>query len=663
MLNWYNDIIWGYSSFLGEAYFMKSKLKIFTLMVGVCFTLSALLFAFENKADESLAKGKRLFADGRYEEAMDSFIDVFVTGNTDQIAEANEYVNLIHFDRGGVVAPKQVPYDAELEKRQNLGVQGSTLSKKPKKQSKSYESVSEESLTEVLVNGGDEDPFDSSDSDSEDNSSASDGSDGFDSASGNDINQAKSGSSSQDESFQDEEGFQDEEEGFAQSGSEKDNSDEIIPEETSFPKGSKSKVRALQKEKEEKQRRELIDYIIDQLNANEDVQVYMRAGRVDAVDINSAAIFQGSKIDKTATSILDNVYALMILENSPLYVILPEGSYTDDVTLHGVRQAVALNSYLINRGMSASRLNLNMGLTNQEPPEKFSNLAGISIVFDYKGKSHLKSKLEEKNLPPVLSLATYPFKEITPTADEVFVIDFSVMEATAPVKEWVLQIVSHAADDHYYVVKQLSGNSPLNYQTFWNGHKRYFGQLLPYGKYTVVLRGTDIEGRESILKRQLILKEPPEREDLVIMKTESEVVKSETLKKIKEEQAAKKSKTARTWSETSDLDYSQKRLWTKPGRRQVGQVTEEIVETTETVTESAPIVSTSSQKTVYQETTVVDDSGNTSNYQETVTTSGEENNSYGATGNPYETTGNPYETTGNPYETTGAGEESNPYGF
>ena len=627
---------------------MKSKLKIFALMVSVCFTLSALLFAFENKADEALAKGKRLFADGRYEEAMDSFIDVFVSGNTDQIAEANEYVNLIHFDRGGVVPPKQVPYDAELEKRQNGGVSGTTLSKKPKTKTKTT-TKTEETYTIVTVQDEPEEDFGSSTSEQETSSFASSESSsdsGF--GDGNETEQATTKGNDRGGTSQDEEGFQDESVASSQEGSDIESQDEIIPEETSFPKGSKSKVRSLQKEKEDRQRRELIDYIIAQLNANEDVQVYMRSGRVDAIDINSAAIFQGSKIDKTATSILDNVYALMILENSPSYVILPEGSYTDDVTLHGVRQAVALNSYLINRGISSSKLNLNMGLTTQEPPEKFSNLAGISIVFDYKGQSRLKSKLQEKNLPPVLSLATYPFKEITPTADEVFVIDFSVMEATSPIKEWVLQIVSHAMDDHYYVVKQLSGDGPLNYQTFWNGHKRYFGQLLPYGKYTVVLRGKDIEGRESLLKRQLILKEPPEREDLVIMKTESEVVEEETFKRIKEEQEAKASKTARTWSDDSGLDYSQKRLWTKPGKKQVGAITEEVTETvTEKVTESAPIVSNSSQENVYKETTtIIDDSGTT--YQETVTRS-EENNSYGAADNPY--------------ESAGVEEESNPYGF
>lgn len=621
---------------------MKLKLKIFILTLGLCLVIPSFLAAFENNAEDSLSKGKRLYADGRYEEAMDAFIDVFVSGNTDQIAEANEYVNLIHFDRGGVVAPKQVPYDADLERRQNIGVIGDDMFGKPKKNAKDTKSVKD--YTEIWVKNEIEDIAEPPESIPE----------------ADPFGYSKSGKANttvttvtqtreeiSEEKYPHEQGLignlEEETELSLKDTAEYKSEESIVSGETSFPKGSKSKVRSLQKKKEKQQRQDLIEYIIERLNANEDVQVYMRAGRVDAIDMNSAAIFQGNKIDKGASSILDDVLALMVLENSPAYVILPEGSYTDDVTLHGVRQAVALNSYFINRGISSSKMNLNMGLTTQEPPEKFSNLAGISIVFDYKGKSRLKSKLQEKNLPPVLSLVTYPFKEITPSADETFVIDFSVMEASAPVKDWTLQIVSHAADDHYYVVKQLSGEGPLNYQTFWNGHKRYFGQVLPYGKYTVVLKAKDTEGRESIVKRQVILNEPPEKkEEVVIVKTESEVLVSEQLKKAKE--GAKTSKTSFSYSEeveVSNLDYSQKRLWNKPGRKQVGEITEEV---TEEVTESAPVVSAQTQETVYEKTTTTNNTVTVSNEVE----SNSEENSYGAA---------------NPYESPEAGEESNPYEF
>ncbi len=586
---------------------MRFRINIFTLMACLVLTMSSSVFASVTDAEEALSKGKRLYADGRYEEAMDNFINVFVTGSTDQIAEANEYVNLIHFDRGGVVAPTQVPYNEEIEKNRSPE-RGKVLFDKqlekepgvptnPDKSTVVWKEVFTKEVMEDIPEPEDSepnaDPFGSRDN----NKTAKN----LDSGTNEEITEKDSAQEENNENV-----------------TEVIDKEIIIPEEESFPKGSKSKIRYLQKKDEKQQRQELIDSLVAKLNAREDVQVYLRGGRVDAIDIDSSALFFGSAISKVSSPILDDVYALMILEDSPAYVILPEGSYTGDVTLHGVRQAVALNSYLINRGISPSKMNLNMGLTTQEPPEKFSNLAGVSVVFDYDGKSRLKSKLQEKNLPPTLSLAVYPFEEITPSIGEIFVIDFSVIEASAPIKEWIFQIVSHASDGHYYVIKQLSGTDALNYQTFWNGRKRYFGHLLPLGKYTVVLKAKDTAGRESILKRQLTLKEAPEKDEVLVIKTESEVKKSEELKK------------GTIKSETKNLNYSQKRLWTKPAIKRIGNIEEEN-EKVSSVVSTKSVTKTS--ETVYESSSTDNIAGVPQETETSLTV-----NSYGATNNPYSNT-------------------------
>ena len=641
VLNWYND----YIRLLGEACFMKLKLDMFVLTLVFCFIVPSSLFALGHSAEDSLSRGKMLYADGRYDEAMDNFIDVFVSGNTDQITEANEYVNLIHLERGGVVAPKQIPYDAELERRQNIGVIGTDLVKKPTKDNE--ESETSKVAQEVAEEEEYEDDIEASDADIEENS--------FDSqekivkSNSKGVSQIQEQESDQEDMQEDfseeeldDENFQEQEALSSEEASESEDQDLITAEEGYFPEGSKEEVLSLQREKEDQQRQILIDSLIAKLNANDDIQVYMRAGHIDAIDMSSSAIFKGNEINKNAVGVLDDVYALMILENSPSYVILPEGSYTDDVTLRGVQQAVALNSYFVNRGMSSSKMVLNMGLTTQEPPEKFSNLAGVSIVFDYKGKPNLKSKLQEGDLPPVLSLAVYPFKEIVPAKDEVFIIDFSVLEASAPIEWWVLQIVSHASDGHYYVVKQLSGEGPLNYQTFWNGRKRYFGHLLPLGKYTIVLRAKDVDGHERILKRQIILKEDSKEEETVAIKTETEVKKSDKVNAVKKETNDNgiASVSRRKEVKASKLDYSQKRLWSKPSRRKVGEISEEV---SQDVNQSSTIVSTDSQKTVYKETT---SDNSVTVATESEVSSGE--NSYGAVNNPYENSQG--EEKSNPYE-------------
>lgn len=614
---------------------MSIKTRFFLAVIGLCLVSSNFLFAAENKAEESLSKGKKFYADGRYEEAMDSFIDVFVSGNPDQISEANEYVNLIHFDRGGVVPPKQVPYNKEIEDRQNIGVQGKNLfDKEEPKQANPVTQEKQPALKEIYLKEKEEadipeppssvpeaNPFEKPEIVAEapveeevkedvkaegekdvkpqkqPEATKVDAKDATTpvaaetaAATGVAVAPVVAAKTGKADDKDDKNKNADKTDKQDNKEPQKDTKtatqeteaapvaavpqETIVAEDDTFPKGSKSKVRALQRQKEEEKRLEMRDDVIAKLRKKKDVQVYMRAGKVDAVDIPSDILFRDRAINQNASEILDGLYALMILENAPAYYILPEGSYTDDVTIQGVRQAVTLNSYLVNRGISPSKMNLNMGLSTQEPPEKFRDLAGVSVVFDYDGKSRLYSKLEEKNLPPILSLAVYPFKEIIPAWGEVFVIDFSVIEASAPVKEWSLQIVSHDIDKHFYVVKQFSGKGPLTHQVFWNGKKRYFGQELPAGDYTVVLRAVDSEKRERILKRKVTIKEAPQKLETEYIKTEAEVAKAEKQEKAKEQAATK----------NGELNYNQKRLWNKPAKKKMGGAVATPAETTPAVT-------------------------------------------------------------------------------
>ena len=135
----------------------------------------------------------------------------------------------------------------------------------------------------------------------------------------------------------------------------------------------------------------------------------MRDGKPDALDIDPEVLFDRNKFKTSSFSVLDDVYALLALTQGAAYVILPPGSYTDDVTLSGIRQAMALNSYLINRGISQGKLHYNMGLADQEPPARFANLNGVSIVFDYESKLPANMEKNEKNIKaPLLSMAVVP---------------------------------------------------------------------------------------------------------------------------------------------------------------------------------------------------------------------------------------------------------------
>ena len=316
---------------------------------------------------------------------------------------------------------------------------------------------------------------------------------------------------------------------------------------------------------------------IDRLNDAKGVHLYMRDNRPDALDIEPEILFDHNQFREDAYPVLNSVYELLALTQGSAYVILPPGSYTDDVTLAGIRQAMALNSYLINRGISQGKLHYNMGLSDQEPPARFANLNGLAIVFDYDQKLPINLEKNANNeTAPLLSMAVVPLcHALDRSLGEAFAVDFSVLETVNPIDNWMLQVVQHGRDGNYYVVRQLEGFTPVYHQILWNGRKGIIGPELPCGKYTFVLTATDLKGEKQTLRRR------------VVVKCNEQISPCQTgvCGTIKQE------KTAQT---TTELDYKAARLWVKPGRTMKKQA----VKTEAVATQTADnTVTTSSTKT------------------------------------------------------------------
>ncbi len=290
---------------------------------------------------------------------------------------------------------------------------------------------------------------------------------------------------------------------------------------------------------------------IQNINDTENVHLYMRDGRPDALEIAPEVIFDKGDFRADSQPLLNSIYELLALTQGAEYVILPAGSYTDDVTLPGIRQAMALNSYLINRGISQGKLHYNMGLVDEEPPARFANLNGLSIVFDYDAK--LPTVLEKNannETAPLLSMAIVPLcHAIDRSLGEAFAIDFSVLETVNPLDNWTLQIIQHGSDGKYYIVRQLEGFSPVYHQILFNGRKGVIGPELPCGKYTLVLTGTDLKGKKQTLRRRVVVK-----------CAEAQNTCDGTCS-VKQTAAAKK-----------ELNYKTARLWTKPRRTMYADV-------------------------------------------------------------------------------------------
>ena len=54
-------------------------------------------------------------------------------------------------------------------------------------------------------------------------------------------------------------------------------------------------------------------------------------------------------------------------------------------------------------------------------------------------------------------------------------------------------------------MEDAAGGDAAYHQIFWSGHKDFFGEQLPYGKYLCVLSATDITGRDTVLRKTITL--------------------------------------------------------------------------------------------------------------------------------------------------------------
>jgi hypothetical protein len=195
------------------------------------------------------------------------------------------------------------------------------------------------------------------------------------------------------------------------------------------------------------------------------------------------------------------------------------------------------------------------------------------------------------------------------------VIDFSVVETSSPIENWKLQIIQHASDGKYYIIRQVSGSNAIYKQIFWNGKKQFFGANLPAGKYTVILRAKDKAGREKVVRRKVEIL--------------GEVKKEQTV--VKEAKQAKQTKS----SKQAVLDYTTPRLWTKPAKtlKKPSAVSEDTYDFSETV-----YTQESNGNTKVEETTVTVQKQTTQTTQTTVVnpsaTPNEEDDEEGLTYDP-----------------------------
>ncbi len=552
-----------------------------------CLSLTGGSFVFAASAAKQLARGISFYEENQNEEALDCFVDVMLSGNKEQIAEANKYVELIHNRIGGIQTPVEVDInfkEGEVKSLEDV-TDASVRAAQAQAEAEAAElaaqaqaardeaaaqaaAAKDEALAEVQAQQQAlTERIEANRLAAQENMEQL-RQDAVQRAA--DVNEAALEAVTVTQGVGDVAG---------QSATEQADLQAIENQEAAVvvsSEGDSSRPEGMLTTTNEPASSTFTDLTspeaiearniytsqkltsmkaaaMDKIAAAKGIHLYFRDGLPDALDMDADVIFQGNKFRPEGLALLDDIYDLLALTQNAAYIILPPGSYTDDVTLSGIRQAMALNSYFVNRGISQGKLHYNMGLVDQEPPARFANLNGLSIVFDYTAQLPTQMEKNENNeKAPLLSMAIVPqCHAIDRSLGEAYAIDFSVLETVNPVDNWVLQVVQHGRDGKYYVVRQLEGFTPVYHQILWNGRKGIIGPELPCGKYTVVLTATDLKGQKQTLRRRIIVKC--------------------TKQKVSSSSASSACNTSSCQQAAADelcpkCNYKASRLWVKPGR-------------------------------------------------------------------------------------------------
>ncbi|MBT3955546.1 MAG: hypothetical protein HOF38_05275 [Elusimicrobiaceae bacterium] len=339
--------------------------------------------------------------------------------------------------------------------------------------------------------------------------------------------------------------------------------------------------------------KDIINLALFRLNESQGIEFYMRKdmlNKVDAVEINPEILFnkRSKEFKANSSEILQNLYILLLANKDAVFTILPKNAYNGKVSIEGMRYSTKLYSYLLERGISSAKLNLNMGLDTGDMPAKFAHLDGMAIVFDYDVPPKLKYR---KNgiTEPVLSMGLYPETSISAEAGDVLIIDFSVLETKNPISKWDLQIIRNEGPNVHYTVRELKGDERVYHQIIWNGRKAFFGDMLELGVYNIVLQAVDTKGNAKILKRKVNLVD--KEGNLKKTTVQGKVLVGE-----------EKSSSKASIMQTDNMNYSVSRLWKKPGKIQLKK--EEIIEKEKVVIEETPVATEPTTTTV--ETTSID---------------------------------------------------------
>ena len=228
-----------------------------------------------------------------------------------------------------------------------------------------------------------------------------------------------------------------------------------------------------------------------------------------AVALDPQYFFASDAVFKRgAAPALADLAGLIFTLGKAVVTILPEGTVANDVKIRGIRQAVALNSYLVSKGLSQARIDVNLTRTDIKFPREITNVSGLIVLIDYEKEPRLTELEGARYEGPKVSLGVYP-TELSVEDEEGSIVEFSALKPPSGDVSWKFEIFELRQGDTLHSLQKAEGSGPLCRQTYWNGRKGFFGDPYPSGKYMFSITATDEHGRESNLRRFLMVKSVP----------------------------------------------------------------------------------------------------------------------------------------------------------
>lgn len=242
----------------------------------------------------------------------------------------------------------------------------------------------------------------------------------------------------------------------------------------------------------------------------------MSNGQPQALGIPSSLLFHsGIVFQRRAGTLLRALADVVFGLGGAQVEILPQGTADGDAKILDMRRTMGISAYLFSAGVAPPRVSVNLLNTQVDIPRPLLDFKGIIVLFQYDQPLRLAvdSAIGDEAGPPI-SLGIYP-DTIRPAKGEGAVIEFSVQDSPSRLVSWRFQLLSPepAGGSDLSVLQEVVGDSPVFHQIYWNGHRNYFGPMLPAGSYEAVLTATDGKNRQRTLHRwiHLLAAPPPAR--------------------------------------------------------------------------------------------------------------------------------------------------------